>query len=64
MPEGDTLRGFARSIDAALAGQTLVRAYCTRLGLARFEGRSVSGARAQYHCPVCQPLPRPSPRCA
>jgi endonuclease-8 len=47
MPEGDTLHGFARSIDAALAGQTLVRAYCTRVGLARFEGRSVSGARAQ-----------------
>lgn len=47
MPEGDTLHGFARSVDAALAGQTLVRAYCTRVALARFEGHGVSSARAQ-----------------
>lgn len=46
MPEGDTLHGFARRIDAALAGQPLVRAWSSRVALARFEGRSVTGARA------------------
>lgn len=47
MPEGDTLHGFARQVDAALAGQPLVRAWSSRVALARFEGRSVRGARAQ-----------------
>jgi endonuclease VIII len=47
MPEGDTLHGYARRIDAALAGQTLARAYCTRVPLARFEGRAVRGASAR-----------------
>jgi endonuclease VIII len=46
MPEGDTLHGYARNVDAALAGQTLVRAYCTRVALARFEGHAVRSARA------------------
>jgi endonuclease-8 len=47
LPEGDTLHGFARQIDAALAGQLLVRAWSSRVQLARFEGRTVRGARAQ-----------------
>jgi endonuclease-8 len=47
MPEGDTLHGYARRIDAALAGRTLARAYSTRVPLARFENRAVRGARAQ-----------------
>jgi endonuclease-8 len=47
MPEGDTLHGYARHIHAALAGQRLTRAYCTRLSLARFEGHAVGGASAQ-----------------
>ena len=47
MPEGDTLHGFARRVDAALAGQPLVRAWSSRVPLARFEGHAVRGARAQ-----------------
>jgi endonuclease VIII len=47
MPEGDTLHGYARSVDAALGGQPLLRAHSTRVVLARFEGHSVRGARAQ-----------------
>lgn len=47
MPEGDTLHGFARKVDAALAGQPLVRAFSSRVTLARFEGHAVRGARAQ-----------------
>jgi endonuclease-8 len=47
MPEGDNLHAYARSVDAALAGQPLVRAFSTRVTLARFERRSVRGARAQ-----------------
>jgi endonuclease-8 len=47
MPEGDTLHGYARHVDAALAGQALTRAYCTRFSLARFEGHTLRGARAQ-----------------
>jgi endonuclease-8 len=47
MPEGDTLHTYARSVDAALAGQALLRAHSSRVVLARFEGRSVRGARAQ-----------------
>ena len=46
MPEGDTLHGFARKLDAALVGRTLVRAYSTRVALARFEGHAVVSARA------------------
>lgn len=46
MPEGDTLHAYARSVDAALSGQALLRAHSSRVVLARFEGRSVRGARA------------------
>ncbi len=46
MPEGDTLHGFAQKLDAAIVGQTLVRAYSTRVALARFEGHAVCSARA------------------
>lgn len=47
MPEGDTLHAYARRVDAALAGQPLVRAWSNRAALARFEGHGVRGARAQ-----------------
>lgn len=47
MPEGDTLHGFARKIDAALTGQPLLCAWSSRVALSRFEGHSVVGARAQ-----------------
>jgi endonuclease-8 len=47
MPEGDTLHGYARRLDAVLVGRPLVRAYSTRVALARFEGHAVTSARAQ-----------------
>jgi endonuclease-8 len=47
MPEGDNLHAYARSVDAALAGQTLLRAWSTRAALARFEGHDVRSAHAQ-----------------
>ena len=47
MPEGDTLHAYARSIEASLAGHTLVRAESNRLPLARFVGHVLRGARAQ-----------------
>jgi endonuclease-8 len=47
MPEGDTLHAYARGVDAALAGQPLLRAFCSRVALSRFERHVVRGARAQ-----------------
>lgn len=47
MPEGDTLHGWARAIDAALREKTLQRALSTRADLARLEGHRVVSANAQ-----------------
>lgn len=47
MPEGDTLHAYARSIDRALGGQTLLRAESNRVDLSRFAGQRLIGARAQ-----------------
>jgi endonuclease-8 len=46
VPEGDTLHGWARAIDAALREKTLLRAISTRADLARFEGHRVVSASA------------------
>lgn len=47
MPEGDTLHRWARSLDAALAGKTLVHAVSTRADLSRLIGHHFVSARAQ-----------------
>jgi len=47
MPEGDTLHRWARSLDAALAGKTLVHAVSTRAELSGLIGHHVVSARAQ-----------------
>jgi endonuclease-8 len=47
MPEGDTLHGYARSIDRTLGGHTLLRAESNRVALSRFVGQRLVGATAQ-----------------
>ncbi|HEU4580921.1 MAG TPA: DNA-formamidopyrimidine glycosylase family protein [Polyangiaceae bacterium] len=47
MPEGDTLHGWARAIDAALRDKTLQRALSTRADLGRLEGHRVVSASAR-----------------
>jgi endonuclease-8 len=47
MPEGDNLHAYARSLHAALAEQTLVRAESTRVDLRRLAGHQVVSVRAQ-----------------
>lgn len=46
MPEGDTLHGWARALDAALAGHEIVYATSTRVPLERLVGNTVRAARA------------------
>lgn len=46
MPEGDTIRGLAERLDAALSGRRIVRCRAQALAPASFVGRAVTRARS------------------